>query len=302
MGENRLPFLGGLRRLNLIIAMKHKVFIWVFMIMSLGLGAQEAIVFKTRYLPNTTYEVEFGVRSKFYMDFEGDEAFMKALKSKGVELPMVGESSILALSEMETKSQEGNSLPFVTTYKKVEKSQSIGEVREDRVRDALEGMRFYGSLENGNEMRVDSIQNSRLDEATKQFLKTYIEELTQKINFPDQPLKIGEAFEQNVPMAIPLGGMGTLSFVINIKYTLKSVKGTIAFFDIKTDFILNSDLPDLTLESNNGHGSGVLEYDIVNHFTRSHTSNYTFELTVRKADFKVRVKAESESVQKMKLK
>ena len=102
-------------------------------------------------------------------------------------------------------------------------------------------------------------------------LKSVIENATKGINYPENMMKIGDTFEQNLPMDFPFADFGKISFIINTNYLLKEIKNDIAFFDTKINFIMTSEIPNIELTSN-GKGSGVVEYDI-------NTQTYNYSLT-----------------------
>lgn len=276
------------------------IFTLTLIIFSILINAQNFIEFKSQYFPNKKYEIENYTNSKSYINFEGDEGFVNALKEKGIELPIISESSIIAISETETKVQTNNNLPYITQYKKVTKTQNVNGT-ETTVPDTLEGSRIYGFFENGKNVKIDSIQSDILDIETKRILKDVIEKTTENINYPDKPLKIGDAFEQNIPMEFPLANLGEISFIINTKYVLKEVRDKNAYFNTTIDFILTSQIPEVKLESY-GSGTGIVEYNIKDKLTTKNSSKYTLEMIAIKDNLKIQIKSDAESKYIIKIK
>ena len=64
-------------------------------------------------------------------------------------------------------------------------------------------------------------------------LKTTLENVQQAIKFPEKPMKVGESFNSEIPMTIPMEGMNPISVKINMEYLLTEIKDGKAFFDIK---------------------------------------------------------------------
>lgn len=280
--------------------MNRNLFFVIFLIFSVFFKAQNSVEFKTQFLPNKKYEIENLTNSKSYMNFEGDEKFIEAVKKQGVNLPMISETSIIAISETETGIEKNNKIPFITKYKTVNKIQSLNGSKTNTP-DILEGSIIYGFYEDKKITKIDSIQSEKLSPEIKTMLKNVVENTTQNINYPNKPLKIGDTFEQNVPMEFPLANFGKISFMINTKYLLKEIKNEIARFDTTINFILNSEIPELKLVSN-GSGTGHVDYDIKNKFTTNNSSKYVLEMNAQKDSFKIIVKAEAESKYTIKLK
>lgn len=272
-----------------------------FIFFSAFLNAQNSVKFENEFFPNKKYENINLTNSKSYMNFEGDKDFMEALKSHGISNPIVSETSINSISEIETKNEKNNQIPFVTFFKKVSKTQNTNGT-ETIEPDTLEGSYIYGYYQNRKFTVIDSIQSEKINSETKKILKSVIENATKGINYPENPMKIGDTFEQNLPMDFPFADFGKISFIVNTNYLLKEIKNDIAFFETKINFIMTSEIPNIELTSN-GKGCGVVEYDIKNKFTTNNSSKYILDLhATLKENLKFHVKSESESKYTMKIK
>lgn len=272
-----------------------------FIILSSFLNAQRSVKFENAFYPNKKYENINYTITKSYMNFEGDKNFIEALKEQGVNTPIISETTIESISEIETKNEKNNQIPFVTYFKKVSKTQNMNGT-ETTEPDTLEGSYIYGYYKNRKNTIIDSIQSEKINAETKEFLKSAIENATEGISYPENPLKIGDTFEQNLPMDFPFADLGKISFIINTKYLLKEIKNDIAFFDTKINFIMTSQIPNIELTSN-GTGTGVVEYDITDKFTSYNTSKYILELNATlKENLKFQVKSEAESKYTLKIK
>lgn len=281
--------------------MNFKFIVGSFIIFSTFLNAQISVKFENEFYPNKKYENVNYTNSKSYMNFEGDKDFIKALKDQGVNIPIISETSINSISEIETKNEKNNQIPFVTYFKKVSKTQNINGI-ETTEPDNLEGSYIYGYYENRKSTVIDSIQSEKINEETKKILKSVIENTAKGINYPENPIKIGDTFEQNLPMDFPFANFGKISFIINTKYLLKEIKNGVAFFDTKINFIMTSEIPNIELTSK-GTGTGVVEYDITNKFTSNNSSKYILELHASlKENLQFYVKSEAESKYIMKIK
>lgn len=280
--------------------MKHKLILVLSLFLSNIINAQDSMEFKMQVFPNQTYEIETFTKTKSYMDFEGSEDYLQGFKEQGIELPIVLEYSMFMQSEAKTGNKENNRIPFVNSVKEVRQIQKInGE--ENIFPNDLEGSIIYGFYDDSGSSKIDSIWNDKLDAETKEMLKNTTEGMAQKIKYPDKHLKIGDTFEQNIPMEVPFADFGTISFIINIEYLLKEIKDDIAFFDTKANFIMTSQITGLELDAE-GSGKGFAEYDVKNKFTKNNFLEYSLEMSAQIEAIKIIAKADAESKYTMKLK
>ena len=71
----------------------------------------------------------------------------------------------------------------------------------------LKGMRIEGRYDSNNVFKVDTIIGSNVNSALRTTLTSTLENVQEQIKFPDYPLKLGDRFNQTLPMTIPVAGI-----------------------------------------------------------------------------------------------
>ena len=127
---------------------------------------------------------------------------------------------------------------------------------------------------------------AKMDDAIKEQMLKVINTMQNSVKFPDKPMKIGDAFTQDVPMDIPLAG-NTSKMMVKAVYKLIAIENNKAYFDIVFD--MDTKLAD-TIDMK-GAGTGKLIYDIANNFStmvqENMDVNYTMVLPQMPASMKM---------------
>jgi len=103
--------------------------------------------------------------------------------------------------------------------------------------------------------------------------------ILQMVKFPDHPLNVGDSFTQQVPLNIPM--LSGVSNNVATTYTLVSIKGNIANFDVKQDMNMHMNIKGKVDIGFTGAGGGKMVYDISNGFPVSYTTNANMQITVK---------------------
>lgn len=104
-----------------------------------------------------------------------------------------------------------------------------------------------------------------------------------QIHYPDEPMAVGETFKQTTSLGIPLQGVGTVEGVVQSTFTLASVEGDLATFEISQNIGLERDADrgdGIRLE---GSGSGTVVYSFGDRFERSARQNTTMNVKLSTA-------------------
>jgi hypothetical protein len=128
----------------------------------------------------------------------------------------------------------------------------------------LDGANVFAQCTMDGKIQVDSILGKTISDATKNALSASLNALTNNLHFPDNPMKIGDTFTQEVPFNLPIPGVTAL-FMIKVVYKLSSIDNGIASFDLIENLDMNiSDKSNNTgIELNGtGTGNGKMTYDI----------------------------------------
>lgn len=240
--------------------MKH-ILITIALFFTCLATSQQTIVFKNSFFPNSKYISQTLSKVSGTIDFIADEATLNELKSGGMELPMVmeQESSMVAVSETGEKDDQGN-IPFVMYYDKMEKMATMSGNEVQSTENPFSGAKIYGLYTSESLMKIDSIVGGNLDEQLKSTLKSILDQVQQQIDFPKEPIAIGDSFSNEIPMSVPMGNLQPMDIIIKTNYHLKDVKEKMAFFDIDQTLSLNSEQKEMNLAAS-GEGTGKLQFD-----------------------------------------
>lgn len=258
-----------------------------------NLNAQlKEISFGTEYLPNKSYEMLSSINSISKINFEGTKDFMKYISENGIKLPIISKSNSNIEIETNTKSIDNSgNIPFEMNYKKVITEIETNDKKENKDNHVL-GTKIYGNYFDKNKIKVDSLFNDNLNDEMKKMLVKSIENISVKINYPEKPLKIGDSFQQNMPMDYPVPNVGNISFIITTIYYLDNISDEKAYFNTKQDIKLNSEIPNVEIIAS-GNGIGKSEFDIKNKVTSLNQTNLKMKMGVKTKEIKIISEIES---------
>ena len=206
------------------------------------------------------------------------------------------------LNDKTTKSESISRITRVTTTEKANKNgqfpatMNFGEVivsgSGKEVLSPLSKTIIRGLLSEDSKFNIDTIINPRLDNQTKNALKSVFKDLKPDIDFPKKPLKIGDSFEHKIPMNIPVNGE-QVKVLINKTFTLKSVMNNIAEFTVTEIISLNMESLNVTAS---GDGNGFVDFNIEENQIVKDKLHFTINITIKKENMNVIgfVKSDSE--------
>lgn len=241
--------------------MRNQLTFILLILLSITSCAQESVVFKTQFKPNKNYKTQLKTTSYTEIEFIADQEIMDRIKSQGIELPLITESETNMATDIITHNlNENGEFPATLEYgKMISKTTISGKTTTEE--KPYSGMTVLGKYDIENKFKVDTIIGDKISKQMRTALKTTLESVQQEIEFPEKPMKIGDKFNIEVPMSIPIEGMNPVSVKIDMEYLLTEIKEGRAFFNIKQIVGL-----DMIQEQSNvvasGTGTGISEFDI----------------------------------------
>ncbi|PHN03199.1 hypothetical protein [Flavilitoribacter nigricans] len=216
----------------------------------------------TRFLPQKVYHTTVEINSTSTIEFGGDEEIIERIKALGSGSGVETE----AMQTLKTISYTGAAdqtgiFPVTMVYEDVTTVQKVNGAEQDSNPSPLQGMKLYGRIKDGREMKIDSIPGDGISEQFKNTLKTSIEASTAQTLLPDTLLGIGESFSQEVPMSIPIGGAQPVQLFVNTKRTLTKVEGDLAYFDLVQSVRLDMSMDQGNVQAS-GQGTGYAIQDL----------------------------------------
>jgi hypothetical protein len=242
--------------------------------------AQESILFKIKFKPNKKYKTQTKTTSHTIVDFIADQEIIDRIKAKGIELPMITQSESNMPSEIVTHELEENGEFSATLqYGKIISTTTINGETTTKEKP-FSGMKILGKYDVENKFKVDTIIGDKVTQQMRNTLKTTFESLQQTIKFPEKPMKIGDTFDSEIPMTIPMEGMNPIYVKINMEYLLKEIKGNKAIFDLKQNISLDMNQEQVNVIAS-GNGNGTSEYNIEENYLTKYTSELPMDVTIK---------------------
>ena len=145
----------------------------------------------------------------------------------------------------------------------------------------IQEKKIFAHSDAGGKLKIDSIAgaSSNKDSVIK-VIASIMENFNREIKFPENGMKIGDSFTQDLPMNLPIMG-STVRVAMNLIYKLTGTKDDIAYFDVDQTAAFN--LPTQYGPVNiKGAGNGKMEFSIKKSFPIKYDSNseltYTMEI------------------------
>ena len=284
--------------------MKKTLFLIILSTVTLALKAQQSILFKIKYSPDHSYKSNIKMDMNMVMDITGDSVKMNKIKAKGVKLPMLMISTTLMNLEVKSGSFKPDGyFPMIFKYVDIDAVQTLNGKESPKAPNPLVGQLIYAKGTKDGKIQVDSISGKSLDNQLKSTVSSMIDNLSKEVQFPEKPLNIGETFDQEVPLNMPIAGVN-MQFTIKIVYKIVKVENGSAFFDLDESMTLNmsdqNDRMSMTA-SGAGNGGGKLVYSIAQNFATSMSSDLDFKLKMLIQDMTMNVTAKISSLNKTEI-
>jgi hypothetical protein len=274
---------------------KNLTFILLILI-SITSCAQESVIFKTKFKPSKKYKTQVKTTSHTEIEFIADQEIIDRIKSQGIELPMITESETNMATDINTQNlDENGEFSATMEYGKMITTKTIsGKTTTEE--KPYSGMKILGKYDIQNKFKIDTIIGDKVSQQMRNVLKTTLESVQQAIEFPEKPMKVGESFNSEIPMTIPMEGMNPISVKINMEYLLTEIKNGKAFFDIKQTVGLDISQEQLNVVAS-GTGTGISEFDIKENYLTKYKSKLPMDMTIKvneKMTMKMKITTTSE--------
>jgi len=236
--------------------------------------AQQATVFKMKYLPGLIYTSTQTINSLTQIDFTGDKAELDKLPVTRLPIVLQNKNNLKYTVKTGTPNFQKN-FSGIVQYLYASNKQLINGNETADV-DTLKGKVFLGLFLNGV-FYLDSTKKLQIPDSLKKFVAATINSI--KIIFPDKALKPGDSFIQDVPITMPVPGK-TVTLNTHIIYKLTDIKNGAAFFDVTqtADFKTHTDQGDMEIS---GNGEGHIFYDMQYGFFRVYQNTLNLKFTLK---------------------
>lgn len=246
--------------------MKRKIFLIVILIMSIYSFGQTTFNFKGIIKPEKKYSQTMVVNSSMQVSYTTDSIPLKNKK--------LGNESITSVSKVLTtkKKNKNNHFEAIIEFGEVSSTSNL-----KKVLNAISNTIVKGNYIENNIFKVQSVTNEKMDDKTKELIKYSLENVKPEIEFPNNSLKIGDSFEHNMPMKIPIDKNNPVNLIIKKTYTLKEVNNNIAVFDLSELIFLDTNFKGENILAY-GNGSGIVEFNIAENQIVKNNSEFTIHM------------------------
>jgi hypothetical protein len=215
-------------------------------------------------------------KSESLVNVSGEATKIAQIEATGVKLPM----EIITSNELELMIRTGiegksGNFPATVIYKKGTSTQKSNG-KEESVSSPISGMVVRGTYKTDNSFTVDTILSDKIDEGSKEMMRSSLEGVSNQVNFPSTPMAIGDNFKHSIPISLPaLSGLAAVNFPISTVYTLTEIGNEKILFDITQTVNVDS-LINGNYVSAIGSGSGQAIYDVEDRFI----TKYEYDLSI----------------------
>lgn len=248
--------------------------------------------FKIQYNPETKYDQTLDQTSHLEMKYAGEADFMQTLKDKGVQNPTIVDNHSVIESVMKTgKLTNKTYFPLTIEFLKTTNSDNKTQIPDGTI--------IYGKGTINNLPTLDSITSKGLSEEYKKTIMQTMQSFFTQLNIPERKVKVGEVFDLDTPLSIPVAGM-QMDMTITTTYKLLSIKNNVADFDISQVYTMKTNTTKFPMNAT-GTGKGKLLYDVVNNFNLNYQIDMEMSANMKIEKIELDIKSKTGMIQSAKI-
>ncbi len=260
--------------------MKKYLLLTAALVLSISLSAQDSFIFKYEFTPNSKYTTQMETNMTGLMDMKADEATMQKMAKNGMELPIkMKQKTSASLTSLTGDKDAAGDIPVTLSYDKMNMEMSMNDEAVP-VPNVFEDTKIFGKYSSTSKLRIDSISGNNVLPNIKEIMAKAIEQVQLQILFPKHPLKIGDTFENEIPMNVPIANMVPIEMNVKTNYILKNIENGIAYFDIEQSLTLASNQENMTIQAE-GSGTGKLEHDIKKNYMSRYETTLPMKMNMK---------------------
>ena len=264
--------------------MKKPLIALLLLFTTIGLKAQQQVLFKLRYSPSRNYASMVKMNMDLEMNMDGDTATLNKMKKSGRSpFPMVMKMDIEGNMNTVTSALNADkSINFIINNSRLSKTRLLMNGKETSVPVPASKEIIYGKCTAEGKMDIDSISGKRMTDSIKAAVLKSINTVLANVKFPETPMKIGDTFVQDIPMDMNMGMMSAKA-ISKATYKLTGIENGKAYFDVNHVMTI-----DVAGEKNKvkvnvdmtGGGDGKMIYDIANSYPSDIKNNLSLIFAV----------------------
>ena len=163
-------------------------------------------------------------------------------------------------------------------------------------------MQIIGKYNSENKFKIDSITGEGVTDQIRTVMSSTLENIQQQIVFPEEEIKIGDTFENEIPMTIPMQGMNPMEIIVKTKYFLKEIESDIAFFDTEQSITLDTVQEQMNMTAS-GSGKGTCQFNIKDGYLIQYETDLPMDLSMTMNEMmSMKMKMKTKTVSKVTVK
>lgn len=261
--------------------MKQALTIFVSLLISLPALANDSIQLKFGYKANSTFVVKMETESDAEMSFEGNKNNLPEKLRDRFTTKILGKSILEESINTGVKSSDSSySLEmFVQKHRKFLSLNESEIIESPATSGKLEGVTLQGKILSDGRVQFISAHGGNATSDFEPIAKAVLAQIGNANALPAKNIQIGGTMSRRTPIQIPLKNDGAMSFEMETLYTLKSIEGDIANFEVSYSALIGADVAaaniDVLLI-----GEGKMTYSISNQYSPESTSNFSMQMNI----------------------
>lgn len=271
---------------------KFSLLLFVISIQLSVAQTKNELQFKIQYNPGTKYEQTLEQTSHLEMKYAGEADFIQTLKEKGVQNPTIIDNHSIIESVMKTgKMTNKTYFPLTIEFLKTTNSDNKTQIPDGTI--------IYGKGTLGNMPTLDSIVSNGLSEEFKKGILQTMQATFSQLNIPERKVKVGDVFDVDTPLSIPIAGM-QMDMTIITTYKLLSLINNVANFDISQVITMKTNTTKFPINAT-GTGKGKLLYDVITNFNLNYQIDMEMSANVKIEKIELDIKSKTGMIQSAKI-
>lgn len=257
-----------------------RIYLFALLCLTAGvLKAQQAVVFKVKYLPNHNYQVGVKVSVKLNATLSGDQQVIDKLKSQGLTQPITVNADLAMDGNSKTGAAGAdNSFPLNISYKLTSVNLNVnGKEYPIPVKVTETDIKAAGHISSDGKIQIDSANGKQVTDTAQKKMRQMMDLVQKQIQFPEKALKVGDTFTQGSPMSIPITADNKIQIDASVTYKLVSITDGKAYFDMVPNFSMTFSMQKITVNIT-GTGTGKMVYSIKDNFPLSKEANINMKI------------------------
>ncbi len=248
------------------------------------LKAQDAVVYKIKYLPNHQYKMAVKMGMKMNATLTGDSSLLDKLKTEGITQPVTVDFQFAIDLNVKTGTLGTDNMIPLNMDVKINSLSVTANGKAAPIPVSITGkdIKIVGRAgQDGLSMVIDSVAGKKTNDSSQKNMQQMMNLFQKQIKFPEKGLKPGESFTQTMPFNIPMGKNSTnnIHMDYSITYKLTSVSDGKAYFDVVPNFTMNMGVEKMVFNMS-GTGLGKMIYSIKDNFPVSNDGNFNMTIKV----------------------